>query len=341
MADFLPLSLANLLEERAGDAIQQWGLPRRVPILIKYRENAVFRVVRGNGNFAGLRLHRPGYHGEQALRSELAWMRALHEAGLGVPEPIPTTEGDLLVTLPAAGEGGVQYADLLTWLPGVPLGESGENLTFSGPEAGTLFYKIGAAMARLHAVSDGWRPPRNFVRPRWDRDGLLGESPVWGRFWDCPLLTDAQQETLGRLRTRLAEALAALDRTGPDFGLIHADLVRENILVHEGEVSFIDFDDAGYGYRMFEIATALLKNRLEPEFETLKSRLISGYRSVRPLADAALKALPMFLTLRSLTYIGWISSRTEMPGSLARINRYYADTMAFAAAPGGDGSPFL
>lgn len=341
MVDLLPLELIGKLERRAGDCLAQWGLPPRVPLLIKYRENAVFRVVRGTGNFAGLRLHRPGYHNENALRSEMEWLQALFREGLPVPEPIETSNGALLVALPTDEGEEVQYADLLTWLPGVPLGQTGTPLDWPNDQARDLFQQVGATAARLHLASDRWKPPRRFHRPEWNRQGLVGDSPVWGRFWDCPLLSQADRERLSALRAHLDRVLRVIETQGHDYGLIHADLVRENILVHEGRVSFIDFDDAGYGYRMFELATALLKNRSEPDFPALRENLVEGYRNIRPIAERELATLPLFMTLRALTYVGWIASRTEMPGAEVRLARYFRDTMELAAEPGGDGGFLL
>ncbi len=341
MVDLLPLDLIGKLERRAGECLEQWGLPPRVPLLIKYRENAVFRVVRGTGSFAGLRLHRPGYHDEHALRSELEWLQALFKSGLPVPEPIETSKGDLLVALPADEGEDVQFADLLTWLPGVPLGQTGTPLEWNEAQQKSLFFRVGETAARLHMASDQWKVPKGFRRPHWNRDGLLGESPVWGRFWDCPLLSEAERERLVSLRAHLQRVMDVLHRQRFDYGLIHADLVRENILVDGENVSFIDFDDAGFGYRMFELATALLKNRQEPLFPAIRDALVAGYRSLRPLSDEELKTLPLFMTLRALTYVGWIASRTEMPGAAQRLQRYVRDTMELAAEPDGDGAFLL
>ncbi len=341
MVELLPLDLIGKLERRAGDSLERWGLPPRVPLLVKYRENAVFRVVCGSGSFAGLRLHRPGYHDEHALRSELEWLKVLFKAGLPVPEPIETTDGDLLVALASDVDGQQQYADLLTWLPGVPMGQTGTPLDWNEAEQEMLFFKVGAAAARLHIASDRWNPPAHFHRPAWNRQGLLGEKPVWGRFWDCPLLSESERNNLAALRSHLDRVMQVIEARKQDYGLIHADLVRENILVENGEVAFIDFDDAGFGYRMFELATALLKNRQEPHFPAIRDALITGYRSERPLSDVDLATLPLFMTLRALTYVGWIASRTEMPGAEVRLARYVKDTLELAAAPGGDGSFLL
>lgn len=340
MTDFLPLSLLATLERRATEILPQWKLPPITPVLVKYRENAVFRVARLDGGLAGLRLHRPGYHGEQALRSEMLWLSALHKAGLSVPEPIATIDGDLIVRVDI-NETLVQHADLLNWLPGKPLGESGKPLDHSLQEQKDLFFQLGASMARLHAVSDEWVLPPDFSRPAWNSEGLLGDAPVWGRFWDCEGLTPEQNLELSALRERLAAALERLQHRGADYGLIHADLVRENILVHNGTVSLIDFDDAGFGWRMFDIATALLRNRREPHFKEIRESLIAGYRSERALPQSELDLLPLFLTLRSLAHIGWVALRPEMPGARERLARYLGEARELAAEPGGIGQGLL
>lgn len=105
-------------------------------------------------------------------------------------------------------------------------------------------------MAEMHTLADRWIPPDGFSRPSWHADGLLGQQPLWGRFWDCEGLSSAQIAALSALRNDLALQLATLPTPAKDFGLIHADLVRENVLVTESGVTFIDFDDAGHGFRL-------------------------------------------------------------------------------------------
>ncbi|WP_321378401.1 phosphotransferase [Rhizobium sp.] len=113
----------------------------------------------------------------------------------------------------------------------------------------------------------------------------------------------------------------ALPNLNLDYGLIHADLVRENVLVNDGRIELIDFDDGGYGFRMFDIATALFKNRTEPAYPAMRAALIDGYRRARPLPDRALATLPLFMALRSVTYIGWAGDRSDMPDAHERLLR--------------------
>ncbi len=79
----LPQWQTSRLGGLASEALRHWAFPYRELSLIKYRENAVFKVVTEDGEPFALRLHRPGYHDDAALRSELQWLEAL--AGVGVP----------------------------------------------------------------------------------------------------------------------------------------------------------------------------------------------------------------------------------------------------------------
>ncbi|MGO4840763.1 phosphotransferase, partial [Rhizobiaceae sp. 2RAB30] len=122
-ADDLPASLAAALGARAREALVRWLTSDPRPLLLKYRENAVFRV-EIEGRPAALRLHRPGYHDEADLRSELAWLAELRAGGMNVPSPLAAADGSLLVALAANDAFGAQHADVMSWVDGVPLGES-------------------------------------------------------------------------------------------------------------------------------------------------------------------------------------------------------------------------
>ncbi|PSJ60921.1 phosphotransferase enzyme family protein [Pseudaminobacter soli (ex Li et al. 2025)] len=330
MADHLQQELVDALGARACEALAHWGLAGQQPELLKYRENAVFRIALANGEPAALRIHRPGYHDEAALVSELRWMTALREGGLAVPSSVPAADGHVLVHLPATGGFDAQHADIVTWMHGSPLGQSGTPLTHEPDTQFAIFFAIGAAMAEMHNLTDSWSLPDGFSRAAWDADGLLGERPLWGRFWDCAGLSAEHRSALTDLRTRLRNLLGNIPAEYLDYGLIHADLVRENMLIDGNSVGFIDFDDAGFGYRMFDIATALLKNRIEPHYKQLETALVAGYRSKRDLSDAALCTLPLFLTLRSVTYIGWLAERPEFPNAAARLARYADEALRLA-----------
>lgn len=290
-------------------ALRRWGLQGDAVRFVAGRENRVYRVCGARGDHA-LRLKRPGYRSDDELRSELQWLDAMDRAGLAVPRPLPSAEGRLLEVV-----DGLRV-DLLAWLPGRPMGASREPLALDDREG--VFRQLGRTMACLHVASDAWVPPEGFTRHAWDLDGLLGETPLWGRFWEHPQLDAPTRRLLTDFRAMAVREIARLG-DGLDRGLIHADLVRENVLVQASGLAMIDFDDGGWGWRLFDVATALLKNLEEPDYPRLQAALLDGYRSVRPM-DAAL--LDLFMAVRATTYVGWIVPRMTEPGAAARSARF-------------------
>ncbi|WP_260692173.1 phosphotransferase enzyme family protein [Gemmobacter fulva] len=321
--------LLRRLQARAVQAQARWGLSTP-PVLLKYRENAVFRVQLADGRPAALRLHRPGYHSAAELASELHLMTALRATGLRVPRPILTAEGAATVTLAADVGQPALHADIVSWMEGTPLGQTGIPLGMTAAQLTSVFTALGRTMAQMHSALDRWQPPPGFARKAWDGEGLLGAAPLWGRFWDCAGLRAEEAARLQAIRALAATGLSRLGRL--DYGLIHADLVRENVLLTGTTVEMIDFDDSGPGWRMFDIATALIKNRREPNYRRIEAALIAGYRTARALHAQDLQALPLFLLLRALSYIGWAAARLEESGTRDRMARFLCDAFDLADA---------
>ena len=290
-----------------------WGLTGAPVRLVAQRENVVFRVETGQGA-AALRLHRPDLRSPTELASELDWMAALAAGGLNVPCPRATPDGLLAVEI-----GGV-VASLLSWIDGTPMGVDGQLAALDDVPA--VYRALGREMARLHDLSDGWTPPPGFVRPAWDADGLVGRTPLWGRFWENPLLAPATRDLLTAARDRARDRLAA--RAGAmDVGLIHADLVPENVIVTAGgpppRLAFIDFDDGGFGARAFDLATVANRALRATDPGPLLAALIEGYETRRPVNQSD---LALFQALRAFTYVGWIVPRLSEPGAQARADRF-------------------
>lgn len=300
-------------------ALPLWGMNNAAWHLVATRENHVYRVEHPKGVFA-VRLHRQGYRNDAELRSELEWMAALAKGGLHLPRPVRSETGQFLHVV-----DGVQI-DVLNWLKGAPIGQTGTPL--DTPDRVGLFQRLGVEMAQLHAISDNWTLPAGFERWAWDRDGLIGKTPLWGRFWENPTLSNDERMLFQRARDLANDQLRAKDGT-LDYGLIHADLVRENVMTDGDTLQFIDFDDGGFGYRLFDIATTLIKNMDEPDFPTLKAALIQGYRTVRSINT---DALDLFLLLRAFTYVGWIVPRINEDGGAARNRRFVARALQMTRA---------
>ena len=69
--------------------------------LLNVSENATFLVLDPEAGPSVLRVHRLGYHTEDEIASELAWMDALRaEAGVHTPRVLSATDGQRVVTVP-------------------------------------------------------------------------------------------------------------------------------------------------------------------------------------------------------------------------------------------------
>ncbi len=306
-----PEQQSEYLLDLAYKSLRHWDLEGSELSLVKYRENAVYKVDAQDGERYALRIHRHGYHSDNSLRSELEWMSALDESGIAVPQVLPATDGRLLVSETTHAIVEPRKIDLFAWIDGKPLGSDSEGLGENANRVAELYTDLGRSAAELHNQSSEWELPAGFERHAWDHDGLVGEEPFWGRFWELELLDPSQQALLEQVRDRLSDELSRYDRSPQRYSLIHADFVPENLMLDQNGLRLIDFDDAGFGWHLFELATALYFIQEESYYPTARQALIDGYREKRTLSDEDLELLELFLTARGCTYLGWIRSRQE------------------------------
>jgi Ser/Thr protein kinase RdoA (MazF antagonist) len=305
-------NLLRRLQDLALASLAEWRLECVAIQIVKYRENAVYKVLAANGERYAMRMHRSGYHTDAELRSELQWMAALRAAGIEVPTVIPTVAGELFVRAVLPDTNETVQIDLFEWIDGAPIGTTEGGLGDRSADIERMYRTIGRIAARLHDHASGWDCPQGFTRHAWDVDGLVGEQPFWGRFWELEALSPAQRRLLldarEIVRTELV-AMAASPEHAAGYGLIHADFVPDNLMVSGGSVRLIDFDDAGYGWHLFEIATALYFIRDDPNYAIARDALIAGYREHRHLSDRVLEKLPVLMMARGFTYLGWVHTR--------------------------------
>lgn len=287
------------VEAFAAEAATHWRA--RIVRLIGHRENVVFEMALPGGGRTALRLHRTGYQAPVAIRSELWWCAELAAAGLPVPRPIETDAGDLLAVL-----SNGQCASAVTWVDGHPIGELNVPLAFPVPRQIDLHHRLGNLLARIHDATDRLTLPDWFLRHRWDRDGLVGETPLWGRFWDHPHLSQADRVEVIAARDFLRDRLASDPALTGDMGLIHADVLRENIFVNGNSLSLIDFDDSGFGFRGYDLGTAMIQNLAEPHRAELMAALTAGYATRRPMTEAN---VALFTLARVMASLGWAMGR--------------------------------
>ncbi|MEM1155474.1 MAG: phosphotransferase, partial [Pseudomonadota bacterium] len=274
----------NALREAALSALSAWNLEVDSVAFFSQSENIVLRTETSTGTYA-LRLHRPGYHSFEELNSEILLHDMVRAAGLETPTALKTRDGEYYTEIEMSYSGETRYAGLSRWMSGTVL----EAFIESSPDAATrrgYFQQLGRLMATLHNYAAKWTPPPQFVRHRLDEEGLAGAAPFWGRFWEASPASSSQKAILETARSHLFDFLSALDK-GPDaFNVIHADLHPGNILVDDDQVTIFDFDDAGFGWFLYDVATALFDSWYEnDDYQNTLAAVVEGYTEQRPFTD--------------------------------------------------------
>lgn len=304
--DFFALPIEQQIElarEVAVQALVHYEFPADSELtLLKHRENTVFRATHPlSGARAVLRVHRTGYQTERSVISELQWMEALRQYGVHTPAVLRARDGAMVRAVTIAALPEPRLCDLLEFVDGRQPGDD---------ELVDSFRLLGEMHARCHAHVRQWQLPEGFYRQSWDETSLLDAAhPTVAAAWDNWKLTAEQRALVLAAREALRLRLRQWGK-GPDrFGLIHADLMPENLIMSPAGACLIDFDDSGFGWLLYDPASALLPYYQQDLYTELLGAWSAGYRSIRPLADSELSQLPTFLLLRCFWALGWLHAR--------------------------------
>lgn len=116
----------------------------------------------------------------------------------------------------------------------------------------------------------------------------------------------------------LAQARPLLSAAGDDNGLIHADLHHGNLLLHEGALTAIDFDDCAYGSFAFDLAMpiyyAVRSQRdtpAEAAMEAFVPPFMRGFRRFAPDPAGGVDAIDLALRYRQAELV--LALRAKLP----------------------------
>jgi Ser/Thr protein kinase RdoA (MazF antagonist) len=278
--------------------------------LLAHFWNTTFRVSVPEGEQYMLRVHHRDQTSVDAVRSELLWLAALHEAGLSVPEPVANDEARLVTvaTHPAIPEP--RLCVLFRWIEG--------RFRYRGLTPAHLA-QAGDLMARLQRHACRWERPREFTRHR------VGNLDPMQRGRDDafdPAVAQSLIQTVASLCTpetgrvvaaAIARSWATLQALGEEadaFGLIHADLHHRNLLFGKAGIGAIDFDDCGYGHWLYDMAVPLTALERHPDYAALRDAFLTGYRARRSLPAGQEAHLESFIALRRVqNLVGMIEER--------------------------------
>ncbi|MBX5048924.1 homoserine kinase [Rhizobium lentis] len=202
----------------------------------------------------------------------LGLMQHLSARGLSCPLPLPRRDGALLGSLSG------RPAALISFLEGMWLRK---------PEAKHC-REVGRALAEMHVAGDG------FELKRPNALSLDGWKGLWEK--SEARADEVEPGLQGEIRSEL-DFLAAAWPKGLPSGVIHADLFPDNVFFLGDELSgLIDFYFACNDMLAYDVSICLNAWCFEKDGAyniTKGTAMLEGYRSVRPLSDEEIAALPV------------------------------------------------
>jgi Ser/Thr protein kinase RdoA (MazF antagonist) len=296
---------AARLTRTAQAALHSYSLPAATVNLVLYAHNAMFKVITPAGEQYALRLQLPQRRKPlEQTRSELRWLGAIRrDTPLQVPEPVLSDQGYITLQ-PIEGLEEPGSVVLFRWLEGD---------LFAQPLAPGQVIEAGRFLGQLHAHSRRFTPPDDFDRPRFDWEGLFGESSVYYPGENRRIFTPEQIATFDAVANSMAPLMGDLMQNRNQFGLIHADFILKNILVTPAGIAAIDFDDCAFGFYLYDLAPLLLQLTDEPHYPELRRAWLAGYSEVYPIARADEDIIECMIAARLLDSCYWIAGNLHNP----------------------------
>ena len=265
----------------AQDALAQYDLEVSRLVPLGYDTNMMYRVYAADGAQYALRLANGVWRTRSDAESEVMWLDALaRDTEIPTPHVVYTKAGAGLATPTTAGGPTGFHALLMSWLPGTILGK---RLTLEN------FFKMGELFGQLHLHGASWQPPAGFTTRRFDKMLSRGEPDVLLGDDALAVYSTEAARMIELMRAKVDAAYRALDPA--DLRVIHCDLWHDNIKVHGGVLQPFDFEDTIWGYRIHDIAMAMLDLReiVECEqYETFLAAFRRGYEGILAWPDGDL-----------------------------------------------------
>ena len=307
------------LEAFSHQILSRYPIEVKSAVSINYEYNATLKVEATDGRLFALRINTNSPRTPENLRAEIAFVRFLAEDGrIKVPHPIENSDGDFYTSILHEASGRVFHCVLYSWILGEELEDEPTDEQLKA---------LGAAMATMHLVAQGFNLPNGSVLPTFD-------DPLW---WTEDFLLSEKSVLDAEAKELITRALSAIKSGVAKFYadatpmLIHADMHGGNVLWHEGSLSVIDFDDCGLGLPIQDFATALYYLDTPEQDAAFKE----GYKSIAPIPECSEKEMKMFFLQRRIVLLNYLYETSNLEHksmipeyqeeSLRRIRNFLAE----------------
>ena len=224
------------------------------------------------------RIYRNDWRTDEEIKFELEFLSYCKQKKLNVAAPVPCKNEKLTVDIdcPEGSRIGVlfNYADGYPVVNSISLEE---------------FRLLGASVANLHVNTTSFTT--QYIRPSLDTPYLLDNSLSLIK----PFLNATQHEYLLDIRSKIYDGISKLSKENSDYGICVGDINLSNFHLNEkNEITHFDFDQCGYGYRVFELGKFISSVPNDETKEDKVSSFLEGYESIRTITDIERTVIPHF-----------------------------------------------
>ncbi len=246
--------------------------------LIRSYTNDVYLVENSSKKFI-LKLYPEIWRSKQEVLWEIDLINHLLKKGVLVSAPVKNLNNEIMETLEI--DGNKFSAVLFKYAKGIKP---------ERPFTPDLYYKFGKAAAKLHKESNNFTSSHS--RPNIDLKYLIDDSLELVK----NLVSKEELTKLTNFGNKLKSKINSFTKL--DMGIVHGDLTLDNLhITKEGEITFYDFDSAGFGWRAMELQGWIALN---PEHKANIGAYLKGYKEIRDIDENNFKAAPYFQAAEDL-----------------------------------------
>lgn len=113
-----------------------------------------------------------------------------------------------------------------------------------------MYRTLGEIASILHTHAKSWSLPDYYKRIEWNWDATFGDG--WNNFYGThyrtnDILKENDLQTIDACTYLMHKRVKAFGKSKERYGMIHSDLRMANLLIHDDQITVLDFDDCGMG----------------------------------------------------------------------------------------------
>jgi Ser/Thr protein kinase RdoA (MazF antagonist) len=299
---------AEFYDNVANEALTRYDFTKGCsPRMLQLSENITYLIKNQQTGFKSiLRISRPGYNNVSAINAELSWLNEIIKTtDIIVARPYIGVNGAYVQEIECEGINGAFHCVMFEFLDGEAPDENDEK------NIAKHFISLGNVTAKLHKQARAWEGASKLDRPVWDYETMIGSISRWGHWQAARDMTPEIEKTLNKASEIIKKRLDAYGSSDEKFGLIHADLRLANLIIRDGKLKVIDFDDCAFGWFMHDLAAAVSFIEHKEITPSLVEAWIEGYSQSSLLKKEDLTEVDTFIMQRRLQLLAWLASHYD------------------------------